>query len=148
VHSDPSNGRLRKHIRKHQPEVLVFLHDPAVAPTNNLAEQEIRPAVVMRKVSAGNRTEAGAHTHEVLASITRTTERCGVRFTDLLPELLRSPVPIVLAPERLGLPALPDLPNHEATHARTARATPTSGLRRRRRRGHRVDRAHRATAPP
>jgi hypothetical protein len=148
VHSDPSNGRLRKHIRKHQPEVLVFLHDPAVAPTNNLAEQEIRPAVVMRKVSAGNRTEAGAHTHEVLASITRTTERCGVRFTDLLPELLRSPGPIVLAPERLGLPALPDLPNHEATHARTARATPTSGLRRRRRRGHRVDRAHRATAPP
>jgi transposase len=148
MQSDPSNRRLRKHIRKHQAEVLVFLHDPAVAPTNNLAEQEIRPAVIMRKVSAGNRTKAGAYAHEVLASITRTAERRGVHFTDLLPELLRSPGPVVLAPERLGLPALPNPPNHEATHARTARATSTSGVRRRRRRGHRVDRAHRATAPP
>jgi transposase len=146
--SDPSNRRLRKHLRKHQHEVLVFLHDPAVAPTNNLAEQEIRPAVVMRKVSAGNRTKAGAHVHEVLASITRTAERCGVRFTDLLPELLRSPGPVVLALERLGLPTPHDPPNQEATHAPTARATSPSGVRRQRRRGHRVDRAHRATAPP
>ena len=135
--SDPDNARLRKHLRKHHHEVLVFLHDPAVAPTNNLAEQEIRPAVVMRKVSAGNRSEAGAHAHEVLASITRTVERCGMRFPDLLPELLRSPGPVVLALERLGLPTLPAPPNQEATH-----------VRRQRRRGRRVDRAHRATAPP
>ena len=75
--------------------MLAFLHDPAIAPTNNLAEQEIRPAVIMRKVSAGNRTEAGAHAHEVLASITRTAERGGVRFPDVLPELLKSPGPVV-----------------------------------------------------
>ncbi len=135
--SDPSNRRLRKHLRKHQHEILVFLRNPAVSATNSLAEREIRPAVVVRKVSAGNRTEAGAHAHEVLASITRTAERGGVRFTDLLPELLRSPGPVVLAPERLGLPMLPDPQSKEATH-----------VRRQRRRGHRVDRAHRATAPP
>jgi transposase len=137
VQSDPRNQRLRKHLRKHQHEVLVFLHDPAVPPTNNLAEQEIRPAVVMRKVSAGNRSEAGAHAHEVLASITRTAERCGMRFPDLLPELLRAPGPVVLAPERLGLPTLPAPPSQKATH-----------VRRQRRRDRRVDRAHRATAPP
>jgi len=148
VQNDPSNRRLRKHLRKHQHEVLVFLHDPAVAPTNNLAEQEIRPAVIMRKVSAGNRTKAGAHAHEVLASITRTAERCGVRFTDLLPGLLRSPRPVVIALERLGLTAPHDQPNHEANHARTTRASSPSGVRRQRRRGRRVDRAHRATAPP
>jgi len=134
---NPANRRLHKHLRKHQHEVLVFLHDPAVAPTNNLAEQEIRPAVVMRKVSAGNRTEAGAHAHEVLASITRTAERRGMRFPDLLPELLRSPGPVVIAPERLGLPTLHAPPSQEVTH-----------VRRQRRRGRRVDRAHRATAPP
>jgi transposase len=145
---DPSNRRLRKHLRKHQHEVLVFLHDPAVAPTNNLAEQEIRPAVIMRKVSAGNRTEAGAHAHEVLASITRTAERCGVRFPDLLPELLRSPGPVVLAAERLGLPAPHDPTTDEATHAPAVRAASASKLRPQRRRGRRVDRAHRATAPP
>jgi len=148
VQSDPNNQRLRKHLRKHQDEVLVFLHDPAIAPTNSLAEREIRPAVIVRKVSAGNRTEAGAHAHEVLASITRTAERCGVRFTDLLPELLRSPGPVVVVPERLGLPTPHNLPTHEATHAPTVRAPATAELRPQRRRGRRVDRAHRATAPP
>lgn len=137
VQSDPSNRRLRKHLRKHQHEILVFLRNPAVAATNSLAEREIRPAVVVRKVSAGNRTEAGAHAHEVLASITRTAERGGVRFTDLLPELLRSPGPVVLAPERLGLPILHDPPSQKDAH-----------VRRQRRRSRRVDRAHRATAPP
>lgn len=146
--SDPSNGRFRKHLRAHQSEVLAFLHDPAIPPTNSLAEREIRPAVVVRKVSAGNRTEAGAHAHEVLASITRTAERGGVRFPDLLPELLRSPGPVVLAPEHLGLPTPRDPPTDESAHAPTARATVTSGLRHQSRRGHRVDRAHRATAPP
>jgi transposase len=147
VQSDPSNQRLRKHLRAHQSEVLVFLHDPAIPPTNNLAEREIRPAVIMRKVSAGNRTMAGAHAHEVLASITRTAERGGVRFTDLLPELLRSPGPVVLAPERLGLPTTHDLPTHEATHAPPTRAA-TSELRPQCGRGRRIDRTHRATAPP
>jgi transposase len=37
--------------------------------TNNLAEREGRPAVIARKLSAGNRTEAGAETHAVLASV-------------------------------------------------------------------------------
>jgi transposase len=146
--SDPDNRRLRKHLKAHQNEVLVFLHDPAITPTNSLAEREIRPAVIVRKVSAGNRTEAGAHAHEVLASITRTAERGGVRFTDLLPELLRSPGPVVLAPERLGLPTPHDPTTHESTHAPTTRATSTSELRPQRRRGCRVDRTHRATAPP
>ena len=151
VQSDPNNQRLRKHLRKHQTEVLVFLRDPTISPTNNLAEREIRPAVIVRKVSAGNRTEAGARAHEVLASITRTAERGGVRFPDLLPELLRSPGPVVLAPERFGLPTPhnpPTPPTQEPTHAPTARAPSTSELRSRRRRGRRVDRAHRATAPP
>jgi len=146
--SDPNNRRLRKHLRAHQNEVLVFLHNPAIAPTNGLAEREIRPAVIMRKVSAGNRTEAGAHAHEILASITRTAERGGVRFTDLLPEVLRSREPVVLAPERFGLPTTHDPPTDEATHAPTTGAASTSKLRPQRRRHRRVDRTRSATAPP
>lgn len=146
--SDPDNRRFRKHLQAHQAEVLAFLHDPAIAPTNSLAEREIRPAVLVRKVSAGNRTEAGAHAHEVLASITRTAERCGVRFTDLLPALLRSPGPVILAPERLGLPSRHAPSTDEATHDSTSRVTSTPTLRPQRGCNHRVDRAHRATAPP
>jgi transposase len=146
--SEPDNRRFRKHLQAHQAEVLAFLHNPAIAPTNSLAEREIRPAVLVRKVSAGNRTEAGAHAHEVLASITRTAERCGVRFTDLLPALLRSPGPIILAPERLGLPSGHAPSTDEATHDSTRRITSTPTLRPQRGCNHRVDRAHRATAPP
>jgi hypothetical protein len=64
---------------------------PLLPPTNNEAEREIRPAVVVRKISAGNRTLAGAEVHERLASITRTAQRNGVRLAEVLPELLCSP---------------------------------------------------------
>jgi transposase len=142
--SDPDNRRFRNHLLAHRDEVLVFLHDPAIAPTNSLAEREIRPAVVMRKISAGNRTDAGAHAHEVLASLTRTAERGGVRITDLLPDLLRSPGPVVIAPERLGLPDRPAPPTPRAADA----STPSPELRSHSRRVRRYDRAHPATAPP
>jgi len=148
VQSDPNNRRLRKHLMAHRSEVLRFLHDAAIASTNSLAEREIRPAVIMRKMSAGNRAEAGAHAHEVLASITRTAERCGVRFTDLLPVLLKSPGPVVLAPERLGLPTPPECPTLQAHHAPASPAISTGMLPTRGRLRRRVDRAHRATAPP
>ena len=39
-----------------------------VEPTNNRAERAIRPAVIARKVSCGNKTPRGAATWEVLAS--------------------------------------------------------------------------------
>ncbi len=43
--------------------------------TNLLAEREVRPAVVVRKLSAGSRTDAGAETHAVLMSVLRTLAR-------------------------------------------------------------------------
>jgi transposase len=103
--TDENNKRFRKHLRKHQAEILVFLRNPTVAPTNNLGEREIRPAVLARKVSAGNRTSAGAHAHEILATLTRTGDRRGVPFAGLLPELLKAAGPTILSPERLGLPS-------------------------------------------
>lgn len=144
---DPDNERFRKHLLAHQNEILVFLKNPAVAPTNNLGEREIRPAVIVRKVSAGNRTDAGAHTHEILASLARTAERGGVRFVDLVPELLKSEGPVVLAPERFGLPAHvnPAPRDHEPAHAA---ASPAPDLRHQGRRVRRVDHTHPATAPP
>jgi transposase len=111
---EPANRRFAKHLRNHHDELLRFLDVPGLEPTNNLAEREIRPAVLQRKVSAGNRTEAGAHTHEVLASVSRTAQRNGLRLPDLLPDLLRSPDPNarlllvhVLAPSPLHHPTAP-----------------------------------------
>ena len=62
---------------------------PGLDATNNLAEREIRPAVIARKLSAGNRTEAGAETHAVLAGILRTCRRQGRDILGALVDLLR-----------------------------------------------------------
>jgi hypothetical protein len=55
---------------------------------DNLAGHEVRPAVIARKLSAGNRMKAGAETHAVLASILRTCRRQGRDNLGALEELL------------------------------------------------------------
>src|SRR5512144_1392607 len=89
TYTDPDNARLAKLLRKHRDSVLGFLDHDGVDATNNLAEREIRPAVIARKVSAGNRTEAGAEAHAVLASVLRTLCRQGRPILEGLTALLR-----------------------------------------------------------
>ena len=76
-------------MRKLREHLLRFLDHDGVDATNNLAEREVRPAVIARKLSAGNRTEAGAKTHAVLASVLRTLSRQGRPILDGLMALLR-----------------------------------------------------------
>jgi transposase len=87
--TDPDNARLAKRLRKHRAHLLNFLDRDGLDATNNLAEREIRPAVIARKLSAGNRTEAGAETHAVLASVFRTYRRQGRDILESVVELLR-----------------------------------------------------------
>jgi transposase len=89
TYTDPDNARLAKLLRKHRESVLRFLDHDGVDATNNLAEREGRPAVIARKLSAGNRTEAGAETHAVLASVFRTYRRQGRDILAAVVELLR-----------------------------------------------------------
>lgn len=101
---EPANLRFANHLRNHEHELFTYLDVEAMPPTTTLVEQEVRPAVVVRKMSGGNRTLAGAHAHEVLTTVGRTAERNGKRLVDLLPALLCS----VLA--GYVLPLLPGLP--------------------------------------
>jgi transposase len=89
AYTDPDNARLAKRLRKQREHLLRFLDHDGVDATNNLAEREIRPAVIARKLSAGNRTEAGAETHAVLASVLRTCRRQGKDVLGFLSGLLR-----------------------------------------------------------
>lgn len=89
TYTDPDNARLAKLLRKHRASVLGFLDHDLVDATNNLAEREGRPAVIARKLSAGNRTEAGAETHAVLASVFRTYRRQGRDILEAVVALLR-----------------------------------------------------------
>jgi transposase len=79
----PELDRLDNHVRAHRGEWLVFLHDPEVTPTNNHAEQMLRPAVITRKVGGCNKTLWGALVHSILASLMVTCKRQGQRFLDL-----------------------------------------------------------------
>lgn len=82
--------RLVRHVASHRGEWLVFLHDAEVPPTNNHAEQMIRPAVITRKVGGCNKTLLGALVHGVLASLMVTCKRQGRRFLDLAKRLWQS----------------------------------------------------------
>jgi transposase len=73
----PQAKRLLKRLRRHQDDLLTFLHQPDVPFDNNAAERAIRPAVIIRKNSYGNRSDRGADCQAVLMSIFRTLKQRG-----------------------------------------------------------------------
>ena len=73
----PHAKRLIKRLRRHQNDVFTFLDQPNVPFDNNTAERAIRPAVIIRKNSYGNRSERGADCQSVLMSIFRTLKQRG-----------------------------------------------------------------------
>ena len=75
---DDSNARrLIKRLRRHQSELFTFLDKDGVPFENNHAERSIRPAVILRKNSYGNRSEQGADCQAVLMSVFRTLKQRG-----------------------------------------------------------------------
>jgi transposase len=60
---------IQNRIGKRRGSILTCLYEPAAEPTNNRAERDLRPAVIARKVSCGNKTEAGRRSFEVLRSV-------------------------------------------------------------------------------
>jgi transposase-like protein len=60
--------------RNHREDLFRFIDNPEVNPSNNLAEQGLRPAVVIRKVSGGSRSEDGAEITARLLSVLQTVK--------------------------------------------------------------------------
>ena len=88
-----ASRRFRNHLLRHRHQLLTFLYEEDLEATNWPAEQAIRPAVVNRKVFGGNRTWAGAHALEVLASLFATCRQNAIDGLTLLSNLLRTPPP-------------------------------------------------------
>lgn len=78
--SDADNRRLLKEIGRHheQGNLLRFLDDPRIEPTNNRAERALRPAVIARKVSQCSKNERGAEAFSAFTSVVRTIAKKGV----------------------------------------------------------------------
>ncbi len=75
--ADADANRLARRLRKYQDTLFTFLDRPEADWTNNFAERQIRPAVILRKNSQCNRSERGAATQAVLMSVYRTLKLRG-----------------------------------------------------------------------
>jgi transposase len=63
-----------KRLQKHKDELFSFLYEKDIDFHNNHAEQQIRPDVIFRKITFGNRSERGAQNHNILMSILQTAK--------------------------------------------------------------------------
>ena len=77
--TDPDNQRLLDELGWHhdRDNLLRFLDDPLVEPTNNRAERALRPAVIARKVSQCSKNLQGAYAFSAFTSVLRTLARNG-----------------------------------------------------------------------
>lgn len=87
--ADPLEEAVANRLRKQQDHLFTFLDHEAVEATNNLAERQLRPAVISRKLSCGNKTERGARTWEILASLAATYAQRRDSFLDLIASAAR-----------------------------------------------------------
>jgi hypothetical protein len=79
---------IQRRIGKRRGDILGCLYEPAAEPTNNRAERALRPPVIARKVSCGNKTEAGRSCFEILASAAMTCIQRGADFVSWLTSCL------------------------------------------------------------
>jgi transposase len=92
----PGDRKVRNRIKRcHESASLLGCLTYQVDPTNNRAERALRPAVIARKVSTGNKTERGARTWEILASLAATAQQRGEDALATLEKALRFAVPAV-----------------------------------------------------
>jgi transposase len=75
----PGIHRIQAIFREHADRLDHSASDRRVPAENNLAERELRPLAIARKVSFGSQSEAGARTRETLMTVLGTVRR---RFPD------------------------------------------------------------------
>ena len=78
--------KVRRRLWKQRDHLFTFLERADVPATNNLAERQLRPAVIARKISCGNKTLKGAQAWQTLASIAATCRQTGRSFIQWVAE--------------------------------------------------------------
>lgn len=72
MYTNKNLQRLSKRFAQSWLDIFRFLKDPTLAWNNNLAERMIRPNVIYRNRSFGNRSDRGAEAHGTLMSLMQT----------------------------------------------------------------------------
>ena len=83
---DPVEEKVRNRLFKQRTHLVTFLDFERVEATNNLAERQLRPAVIARKLSCGNKTEKGAHSWQIITSLAATCRQTGKDFAEFVAE--------------------------------------------------------------
>ena len=79
---------LSKRLQKHKESLFTFLYYKDIPSHNNHAEQQIRPDVLFRKITFGNRSPKGIANHSILQSIIQTARLNGIDCCKILKEVL------------------------------------------------------------
>jgi hypothetical protein len=97
--AQPGDVAIQNRIGKRRGVVLGCLDDPAAEPTKNRAERSLRDVgVIARKVSCGNKTEAGKAAWERLVSLAMTCQQRGHDFVSWLAACLPLAAPVTPVP--------------------------------------------------
>jgi transposase len=83
--------RFARHVHRERDALFTFLYFDATPATNYLAEQALRPAVVNRKMSAGNNTARGADAQAILMTALHSARKRSINSIELLVNALRDP---------------------------------------------------------
>lgn len=75
---------VQNRLLKQHAHLLGCLEDTAAEPTNNRAERALRPAVIARKLSCGNKTDAGRRCWQILTSLAATSTGLATDFVEFL----------------------------------------------------------------
>jgi hypothetical protein len=90
LRTTPPTGaaKVAERVRKRRRWLFTFLDRPGLEATNNRAERALRPAVIARKLSCGNKTLRGKNTWQVLTSLAATCHQRSQNFVDFLQPML------------------------------------------------------------
>ena len=94
--------RFANRLERHKGEILTFLYVKGIDPHNNHAEQQIRPDVIFRKITFGNRSISGAENHSVIMTILQTAKLNNMDPIKTLEDVLlpgkKNPLSKILSP--------------------------------------------------
>lgn len=85
--------RLVNRLEKQRKHLFTFLYQENGEATNARAERDLRPAVIVRKTQACNKTPQGADNHSILTSIMSAARKQSAPIIELLEKLQRGKKP-------------------------------------------------------
>lgn len=113
--SHKRTDKWRNKLQNHQDELYTCLFHPKSDFNNNFVERMLRPSVIMRKITYGNRSDKGLRNHSVIMSILQTAKLHNQYVPRIFHTILTNPSQISLADIIVGAsgpsPPSPSNPN-------------------------------------